>query len=77
MDTPLELINGGHGVKNPLALDVPRPETDKLPPVRYVWQFFNLSFPIDNFSVKKITNEKCLILVKKGYIFYLWQRFYI
>ena len=37
MDTPLELINGGHGVKNPLALDVPRPETDKLPPVRYVF----------------------------------------
>ena len=35
MDTPLELINGGHGLKNPLALDVPRPETEKLPPVRY------------------------------------------
>ena len=36
MDTPLELINGGHGVKNPLALDIPRPESDKLPPVRYI-----------------------------------------
>ena len=35
MDTPLELINGGHGVKNPLALDIPRPDSDKLPPVRY------------------------------------------
>ena len=33
-DTPLELINGGHGLKNPLALDAPRPDTDKLPPVR-------------------------------------------
>jgi hypothetical protein len=27
-DAPLELINGGHGIKNPLALDLPaRPET--------------------------------------------------
>jgi len=33
-DTPLELINGGHGVKNPLALDTPRPEPEKLPPER-------------------------------------------
>lgn len=49
MDTPLELINGGHGVKNPLALDVPRPETDKLPPVRYVFTV-NL-FMGDNFLI--------------------------
>ena len=36
LDTPLELINGGHGLKNPLALDAApvRPDTDKLPPVR-------------------------------------------
>jgi len=34
-DAPLELINGGHGIKNPLALDAPvRPEPDKLPPAR-------------------------------------------
>jgi len=33
-DTPLELINGGHGVKNPLALDGPRPEPEKLQPER-------------------------------------------
>jgi len=34
-DAPLELINGGHGIKNPLALDLPaRPEPEKAEPVR-------------------------------------------
>ena len=32
-DVPLELINGGHGIKNPLALDLPaRPEPEKVEP---------------------------------------------
>ena len=31
----MELINGGHGIKNPLALDLPaRPEPEKAEPVR-------------------------------------------
>lgn len=36
-DTPLELINGGHGIKNPMVSDVAPPppkETEKLPPLR-------------------------------------------
>jgi ovo-like protein len=32
---PIELINGGHGIKNPMAPDLPeKPVTEKLPPVR-------------------------------------------
>jgi len=35
VDAPLELINGGHGIKNPLAVDLPaRPEPDKVEPVK-------------------------------------------
>ena len=49
MDTPLELINGEHGVKSPLALDVPRPETNKLPPVRDVFTVH--LFMGDNFLI--------------------------
>lgn len=34
-DAPLELINGGHGIKNPNVADVPeKKEIDKLPPLR-------------------------------------------
>lgn len=34
-DAPLELINGGHGIKNPMVADVPeKKEIDKLPPLR-------------------------------------------
>ena len=34
-DAPLELINGGHGIKNPMVSDVPeKKEVDKLPPLR-------------------------------------------
>jgi ovo-like protein len=34
-DMPIELINGGHGIKNPMAPDLPeKPVTEKLPPVR-------------------------------------------
>jgi len=34
-DAPLELINGGHGIKNPMVADVPeKKEVEKLPPLR-------------------------------------------
>jgi len=34
-DAPLELINGGHGIKNPMVADVPeKKEIEKLPPLR-------------------------------------------
>lgn len=36
-DAPLELINGGHGIKNPMVSDVPVPpprDIEKLPPLR-------------------------------------------
>jgi hypothetical protein len=36
-EAPLELINGGHGIKNPLAADpaaAPVPTDPKLPPAR-------------------------------------------
>jgi len=34
-DAPLELINGGHGIKNPMVADVPeKKESEKLPPMR-------------------------------------------
>jgi len=34
-DAPLELINGGHGIKNPMVSDAPeKKEIDKLPPLR-------------------------------------------
>ena len=32
---PVELINGGHGIKNPMTVDLPeKPLPDKLPPAR-------------------------------------------
>jgi len=34
-DSPLELINGGHGIKNPMVADLPeKKEGEKLPPMR-------------------------------------------
>ena len=35
-EAPLELINGGHGIKNPMVGDAPDPkkEVEKLPPLR-------------------------------------------
>ena len=34
-DAPLEIINGGHGIKNPMVSDVPeKKEVEKLPPMR-------------------------------------------
>ena len=34
-DMPIELINGGHGIKNPLSSDLPEnTPVEKLPPVR-------------------------------------------
>jgi hypothetical protein len=34
-DLPIEMINGGHGIKNPLASDIPQKmEVEKLPPLR-------------------------------------------
>ena len=35
-DAPLELINGGHGIKNPMASDAPvdNKHLEKLPPLR-------------------------------------------
>ena len=34
-DTPLEIINGGYGIKNPLASDIVEPtKLEKLPPAR-------------------------------------------
>lgn len=35
LDAPLELINGGHGIKNPMVADIPeKKEAEKLPPLR-------------------------------------------
>jgi len=34
-DSPLELINGGHGIKNPMVADLPdKKDSEKLPPMR-------------------------------------------
>ena len=34
-DVPIELINGGHGIKNPLSSDLPeKTAVEKLPPAR-------------------------------------------
>jgi len=34
-EVPVELINGGHGIKNPLISEVPeKPQLEKLPPAR-------------------------------------------
>ena len=33
-DAPLELINGGHGIKNPMVADLPEKKDEKLPPMR-------------------------------------------
>lgn len=34
-DAPLEIINGGHGIKNPMVSDTPeKKEVEKLPPMR-------------------------------------------
>jgi len=34
-DAPLEIINGGHGIKNPMVSDIPeKKEVEKLPPIR-------------------------------------------
>ena len=33
-DCPIELINGGHGIKNPMSADTTTKSEEKLPPVR-------------------------------------------
>ncbi|KAK7065785.1 Zinc finger, C2H2 type, partial [Halocaridina rubra] len=73
-DTPLEFVNGGHGIKNPLApaLDPQRPEVvEKLPPPPPVVEDENSKFVCrvcsKSFSLQRLLNRhmKCHSDVKR------------